>query len=46
MLVHLNELLQNAYMRRVGIGAFNTPNLEAVRATIAAAEARGEGVIL
>lgn len=46
MLVHLNELLQNAYTRRVGIGAFNTPNLEAVRATIAAAEARGEGVIL
>lgn len=46
MLVHLNKLLGDAYTRRVGIGAFNTPNLEAVRAVIAAAEKRGEGVIL
>lgn len=46
MLVSLKTLLQDAYTRRVGVGAFNTPNLESVRAVIAAAEARGEGVIL
>jgi fructose-bisphosphate aldolase class II len=46
MLVKMSALLKEAYDKHVGVGAFNTPNLEAVRATVAAAEARGEGVIL
>jgi fructose-bisphosphate aldolase class II len=46
MLVRLKTLLQEAYDGHYGVGAFNTPNLEAVRAVIAAAEKRGEGVIL
>jgi fructose-bisphosphate aldolase class II len=46
MLVRLSTLLQKAYDGHFGVGAFNTPNLEAVRAVIGAAEKRGEGVIL
>ncbi len=38
MLVTLSEVLQYAEEKRIGIGSFNTPNLEALQAVIGAAE--------
>ncbi|MDT2436602.1 class II fructose-bisphosphate aldolase [Enterococcus avium] len=46
MLVKMNELLKEAQTKKVGIGAYNVPNLEAVRAVIAAAEELNQPVIL
>lgn len=38
MLVTLNEVMQIAEERKIAIGSFNTPNLEAVQAVVGAAE--------
>lgn len=46
MLVKMNDLLKEAQIKKVGIGAYNAPNLEAVRAIIAAAEELNQPVIL
>lgn len=46
MLVTLKEVLDQAKKEKYGVGAFNTPNLEAVKAVIEAAEEVGSPVIL
>ncbi len=46
MLVTLSEMLNEAKKNRYAVGAFNVPNLEAVRAVIGAAEELGSPVIL
>ena len=46
MLVTLNELLKDAKEKKYAVGAFNVPNLEAIRAVIQAAEELGSPVIL
>lgn len=46
MLAKMNDLLKDAQTKKVGIGAYNAPNLEAVRAVIAAAEEVNQPVIL
>ncbi|WP_455126983.1 class II fructose-bisphosphate aldolase [Pseudoramibacter alactolyticus] len=46
MLVDLKTLVDEAARRHRAVGAFNTANLESVRAVIGAAEKRGEPVIL
>lgn len=46
MLVNLKEILKIADERVIAVGAFNTPNLEALRAVIGAAEERDCPVIL
>lgn len=46
MLVTLNELLKDAKEKKYAVGAFNVPNLEAIRAVIQAAEELGLPVIL
>ena len=38
MLVTLNEVLKTAEERKIAVGSFNTPNLEALQAVIGAAE--------
>lgn len=42
----MNDLLKEAQVKKIGIGAYNAPNLEAVRAVIAAAEELNQPVIL
>lgn len=46
MLVKMSNLLKKAQQNKVGVGAFNAPTLEAVRAIIAAAEELNQPVIL
>ncbi|MGM0113174.1 class II fructose-bisphosphate aldolase [Enterococcus sp. DIV0187] len=46
MLVTLNELLKDAKEGKYAVGAFNVPNLEAIRGVIQAAEELGSPVIL
>ena len=46
MLVSLNEILPAAQEQGVAVGAFNTPNLESLRAVIAAAEELNVPVIV
>lgn len=46
MLVPLKELLKDANQHRYAIGSFNTPNLETLRAVVAAAEETGCPVTL
>lgn len=46
MLVTLKEILDQAKKEKYGVGAFNTPNLEAVKAVIEAAEEVNSPVIL
>lgn len=46
MLVTLKEILDEAKEEKYGVGAFNTPNLEAVKAVIEAAEEINSPVIL
>lgn len=46
MLVDLKTLLEDANKHRYAIGSFNTPNLETVRAVVAAAEETGCPVTL
>lgn len=46
MLVTLNELLKEAKEGKYAVGAFNVPNLEAIRGVIQAAEELGSPVIL
>lgn len=46
MLVTLKEILKIAEARKCAIGAFNTPNMTALKAVIAAAEERKEPVII
>lgn len=46
MLVTLNEIMQSAEEKHCAIGAFNTPNLECIRAVIDTAEACGVPVII
>jgi hypothetical protein len=46
MLVSLNEIMQLAEERHCAIGAFNTPNLECIRAVIDTAEACNLPVII
>lgn len=46
MLVNLKEILKTAEDRRCAIGAFNTPNMTSLKAVIAAAEEKGEPVIV
>lgn len=46
MLVTLKEILDTAKVEKYGVGAFNTPNLEAVKAVIEAAEEVNSPVIL
>ncbi len=46
MLVTLNEILKMAEERNCAIGAFNTPNLECIRAVIDTAEKYGVPVII
>lgn len=46
MLANMNDLLKEAQKKKVGVGAYNAPNLEAVRAIVAAAEELGQPVIL
>jgi fructose-bisphosphate aldolase class II len=46
MLVDLKTLVDEAARQHRAVGAFNTANLESVRAVIDAAEKRGEAVIL
>ena len=38
MLVTLNEIMKIAEEKKIAIGAFNAPNLESLRAVLAAAE--------
>ena len=42
MRVNLTTILKQAQADGTGVGAFNTPNLESVRAVIAAAEAANQ----
>ncbi len=46
MLVSLKEILEDAKQKKYAVGAFNVPNLEAVQATIEAAEELNVPVIL
>lgn len=46
MLVNLKEIMKIAEARKIAIGAFNTPNLTALKAIIAAAEELNEPVII
>ncbi|MBO0451979.1 class II fructose-bisphosphate aldolase [Candidatus Enterococcus murrayae] len=46
MLVTLSELLKDAKEKKYAVGAFNVPNLEAIRAVIQAAEELDSPVIL
>lgn len=46
MLVNLTEILKIAEEKKIAIGSFNTPNMSAARAVIAAAEQAGQPVIL
>lgn len=46
MLVPLKQLLQDAQEKKYAVGAFNVPNLETIRAVIAAAEEMNSPVIL
>ena len=46
MLVTLNEILADAKAKKYAVGAFNVPNLEALEATIAAAEELNVPVII
>lgn len=46
MLVTLKEILQTAKERNIAIGAFNTPNLTAIKAVISAAEELDQPVII
>lgn len=46
MLVTLNNVMKTAEERRIAIGSFNTPNLEALQAVLAAAEELELPVIL
>lgn len=46
MLVTLSELLKDAKEKKYAVGAFNVPNLEAIRAVIQAAEELNSPVIL
>lgn len=46
MLVNMKEMLQDAEKHNYAIGSLNTPNLETLRAVIAAAEELGCPVIL
>ncbi len=46
MLVNLKEILKIAEEKKICIGAFNTPNMTAARAIIAAAEELGQPVII
>lgn len=46
MLVPLKELLKDAEQHRYAVGSFNTPNLETLRAVVAAAEETGCPVTL
>ena len=46
MRVNLTTILKQAQADGTGVGAFNTPNLESVRAVIAAAEAANQPVII
>lgn len=46
MLVTLKELLQDAKEKNYGVGAFNTPNLETLRAILDAAEELNAPVII
>lgn len=46
MLVGLNDILPRAQKEGYAVGAFNTPNLESLRAVIAAAEELGVPVIV
>ncbi len=46
MLVNLTEILKIAEEKKIAIGSFNTPNMSAARAVIAAAEEIGQPVIL
>lgn len=38
MLVTLNEVMKTAEERKIAVGSFNTPNLEALQAVIGAAK--------
>jgi len=46
MLVNLKEILKIAEDRQIAIGAFNTPNLETIKAVIKAAEDLNQPVII
>ena len=46
MLVNLREILAIAEEKQIAIGSFNTPNMTALQAVIAAAEEANEPVIL
>lgn len=46
MLVTLSELMEDAKEKKYAVGAFNVPNLEAIRAVIQAAEELNSPVIL
>jgi fructose-bisphosphate aldolase class II len=46
MRVNLTTILKRAQANGIGVGAFNTPNLESVQAVIAAAEAANQPVII
>lgn len=46
MRVNLTTILKRAQADGIGVGAFNTPNLESVQAVIAAAEALNQPVII
>lgn len=46
MRVNLKEILKEANTKGVGIGAFNTPNLESLQAVIGAAEILNDPVII
>lgn len=46
MLVTLKELLQDAKEKKYAVGAFNTPNLETIRAVVDAAEEMNAPVII
>lgn len=46
MLVTLQELLRDAKEKKYGVGAFNTPNLETLRAVVDAAEELNAPVII
>ncbi len=46
MRINLTTLLKNARLRSQAIGAFNTPNLESLKAVIGAAEALNQPVII
>ena len=46
MLVNLSEILKIAQEKKIAIGAFNTPNMTAARAILAAAEELNQPVII